>query len=95
MPSYSVPAAVWEGQLLELIRKKNVILEEVFDFLRAAMPWIAVQVLLAVFCARGTKQKKEKHYEYNGDKEIIILLPLKRKVVLSRWDIWHCADSRI
>ena len=95
MPSYSVPAAVWEGQLLELIRKKNVILEEVFDFLRAAIPWIAVEVLLAVFCARDAKQKKEEHYEYNGEKEIIILLPLKRKAVLSRWDIWHCADSRI
>lgn len=38
-------------------------MEAIIDFLRAAMPWIAVGVLLAVFFARGAKQKKEEHNE--------------------------------
>ena len=34
-------------------------MENVFDFLRAALPWIAMGLLLAVFFARSTKMKKE------------------------------------
>lgn len=36
-------------------------MEVIIDFLRAAMPWIAVGVLLAVFFARGAKHKKKEH----------------------------------
>ena len=31
----------------------------VFDFLRAALPWIAVGLLLAVFFARGARKKNK------------------------------------
>lgn len=34
-------------------------MENVFDFLRAALPWIAVGLLLAVFFARSARKKKE------------------------------------
>ena len=40
-------------------------MENVFDFLRAALPWIAVGLLLAVLIASGTS-KKEKE-EQTGD----------------------------
>ena len=40
-------------------------MENVFDFLRAALPWIAVGLLLAVFFARGAGKKKEE--EQTGD----------------------------
>ena len=33
-------------------------MENVFDFLRAALPWIAVGLLLAVFFARSARKKK-------------------------------------
>ena len=36
-------------------------MENVFDFLRAALPWIAVGLLLAVFIAKNAgKEKKER-----------------------------------
>ena len=40
-------------------------MEDVFDFLRAALPWIAVGLLLAVFAARGAGKKKKD--EKTGD----------------------------
>lgn len=40
-------------------------MEAVFDFLRAALPWIAVGLLLAVFIARGAKREKKE--EPTGD----------------------------
>ena len=40
-------------------------MENVFAFLRAALPWIAVGLLLAVFFARGTGKKKKE--EQTGD----------------------------
>ena len=40
-------------------------MEEVFDFLRAALPWIAVGLLLAVLFARGARKKKKE--EQTGD----------------------------
>ena len=42
-----------------------LIMENVFDFLRAALPWIAVGLLLAVLIARGTSKKKKE--KYHGD----------------------------
>ena len=40
-------------------------MEAVFDFLRAALPWIAVGLLLAVLAARGAGKKKKE--EKTGD----------------------------
>ena len=40
-------------------------MDAVFDFLRAALPWIAVGLLLAVLVARGTSKKKKE--EQTGD----------------------------
>ena len=40
-------------------------MKDVFDFLRAALPWIAIGLLLAVFAARGAKKKNKK--EQTGD----------------------------
>ena len=34
-------------------------MEDVIDFLRAALPWIAMGLLLAVFFARSAKRKKD------------------------------------
>ena len=34
-------------------------MEDVFDFLRAALPWIAMGLLLAVFSARSARKKKD------------------------------------
>ena len=34
-------------------------MEAVYDFLRAALPWIAMGLLLAVFFARSAKRKKD------------------------------------
>lgn len=34
-------------------------MKAVFDFLRAALPWIAMGLLFAVFFARGAKKKKK------------------------------------
>ena len=33
-------------------------MEHVFDFVHAALPWVAMGLLLAVFAARSAKQKK-------------------------------------
>ena len=38
-------------------------MENVFDFLRAAMPWIVIGLLLAVFFARKGKKKRGKTQE--------------------------------
>ena len=35
-------------------------MDHVLAFLHAALPWVAVGLLLAVFAARGAKQKEEK-----------------------------------
>ena len=40
-------------------------MEEVLDFLRAALPWIAVGLLLAVLFAKGSGEKKKE--EQAGD----------------------------
>ena len=40
-------------------------MEPVFDFLRAALPWIAVGLLLAVFSARSAKKKKKEEQTDN------------------------------
>ena len=44
-------------------------METVFDFLRAALPWIAVGLLLAVLCAReaGKKKKEEQTGDYGTE----------------------------
>ena len=42
-------------------------MEAVLDFLRAALPWIAIGLLLAVFFARSAGRKKiEKEYDNYG-----------------------------
>lgn len=42
-------------------------MENVFDFLRAALPWIVMGLLLAVFAARSAgKKKKEKEIDNYG-----------------------------
>ena len=42
-------------------------MEDVFDFLRAALPWIAIGLLLAFLFARGAgKQKEEKQSDNYG-----------------------------
>ena len=39
-------------------------MENVFDFLRAALPWIVMGLLLAVFAARSAgRKKKEKEID--------------------------------
>ena len=40
-------------------------MDAVFDFLRAALPWITVGLLLAVFFARNARKKKNE--EQTGD----------------------------
>ena len=40
-------------------------MENIFDFLRAALPWITVGLLLAVFFARNARKKKNE--EQTGD----------------------------
>lgn len=40
-------------------------MEDVFDFLRAALPWIVMSLLLAVLLARGSRIKKKRKDEYN------------------------------
>ena len=42
-------------------------MENVFDFLRTAMPWIAIGLLLAVFFVRGAKKKKEQTGDYGTE----------------------------
>ena len=44
-------------------------MDNVLDFLRAALPWIAVGLALAVLCARGAgkKNKKEKKADYGTE----------------------------
>lgn len=41
-------------------------MENVFDFLRAALPWIAVGLLFAVLFARGAGKKKEEQTDDYG-----------------------------
>ena len=40
-------------------------MEDVFDFLRTALPWIAVGLLLALFFARSARKKTEEEQEGN------------------------------
>ena len=35
-------------------------MNSIFDFMRAALPWTAMGLLLAVFFARGARRKKDK-----------------------------------
>ena len=35
------------------------------DFIRAAMPWIAIGLLLAIFCARSAGKNKNKEHSDN------------------------------
>lgn len=37
-----------------------MMMEEIFDFLRAALPWIAMGLLLAVFFAQRAQKKEKK-----------------------------------
>ena len=42
-------------------------METVFDFIRAALPWVAMGLLLAVFAARSAgRKKKEKEIDNYG-----------------------------
>lgn len=41
------------------------IVENGFDFLRAALPWIAAGLLLAVLCARGAGKRKKEEQDDN------------------------------
>ena len=42
-------------------------MEDVFDFLRAALPWVAMGLLLEVFAARSAgRKKKEKESDNYG-----------------------------
>lgn len=40
-------------------------MENVFDFLRAALPWIAMGLLLAVFFAKNARKKKDEEQPDN------------------------------
>ena len=42
-------------------------MENVFDFLRAALPWIAMGLLLAVFFARSARKEKEQTANYAAE----------------------------
>lgn len=42
-------------------------MEAVLDFLRAAMPWITMGLLLAIFAARQTNKKKDKTDDYGTE----------------------------
>ena len=42
------------------IKKEMLDLDSFFEFMHAALPWIAMGLLLAVFLARGTSRKKDK-----------------------------------
>ena len=44
-------------------------MENIFDFLNAAMPWIAMGILLAIFFARAAhgKKEKEKKEDYGSE----------------------------
>ena len=41
-------------------------MDTVFAFLRAALPWVAIGLLLAVFAARSAGKKKEKQDDNYG-----------------------------
>ena len=41
-------------------------MENVFDFIRAAAPWVAMGLLLAIFAVRSAAKKKKGH-EQDGD----------------------------
>ena len=41
-------------------------MHDAFDFLRAALPWVAMGLLLAVFAARSAGKKKEKQDDNYG-----------------------------
>ena len=34
-------------------------MENIFDFMQAALPWIAMGLLLAIFCARSASEKRK------------------------------------
>ena len=63
----SVPfALLLVFQKSEQVKGDNLV-ENVFDFLRAALPWIVMGLLLAVFAARSAgRKKKEKEIDNYG-----------------------------
>ena len=42
-------------------------MENVFDFLRAALPWMVMGLLLAVFFARSARKKEEQTADYGTE----------------------------
>ena len=44
-------------------------MNSIFDFMRAALPWIATGLLIAVFMARGASRKKDKEKKENYGSE--------------------------
>ena len=60
-----------------------VTMEAIIDFLRAALPWIAIGLLLAVFAARNAgRKKKERKRERQLSCSIII-----QPIIQGEW-IW-------
>lgn len=48
-------------------------MEDIVDFVRAAMPWVAMGLLLAIFCARNAgKKKSEKPTDNYGTEGMCI-----------------------
>ena len=48
-------------------------MENIMDFIKAAMPWIAIGVLLAIFSARNAgKKKNEEHTDNYGTEGMCI-----------------------
>ena len=42
-------------------------MKDVFDFAHAALPWIGIGLLLAVFFAQSTQKKKKKNETYSTE----------------------------
>ena len=43
-------------------------MEDVLDFLRAAMPWVTMGLLLAVYFARSARKKRDEKQKDDGTK---------------------------
>ena len=52
------PRVEYSTQVNTNAKERNA-MDNVLDFLRAAMPWVAMGLLLAVFAARSAKKKNE------------------------------------
>ena len=44
-------------------------MDRFYDFMSAALPWIAMGLLLAIFCARAESRKKTEEKKINQDEE--------------------------